>query len=81
MLPSTPAGTPPRIPAEIGARLRPLAHDLSNSLEIITQAGYLLGQSPLDESGKRWAAQIDAATREAARINREFREILRTQSE
>lgn len=66
-----------RIPAEINTSLRALAHDLSNSLETIMQASYLLAQTKLDENAKKWADLIDQASRDAARINREIREILR----
>jgi len=69
--------TTARIPAEINTRLRALAHDLSNSIETIMQASYLLAQMKLDENTKRWSDLIDQASREAARINREIREILR----
>src|SRR5947209_11591829 len=69
--------TTARIPAEINTKLRALAHDLSNSLETIMQASYLLAQMKLDENAKRWSDMIDQAGRDAARINREIREILR----
>jgi len=45
------------------------------------QAGYLLGQAKLDEDTKKWVGLIDNASRDAARINREIRDILRTNSE
>ncbi|MBZ5648746.1 MAG: hypothetical protein LAN37_16170 [Acidobacteriia bacterium] len=70
-----------KIPPEINQHLRALAHDLSNSIETVMQASYLLSQSSLDEAGKKWAGLIDTAVRDAARINREIREILRSQSE
>lgn len=65
---------------ETTTKLRTLAHDLSNSIETIMQASYLLAQSNLDDTSKKWLELIDNATREAARINREIREILRSQS-
>jgi signal transduction histidine kinase len=68
------------IPPEVNTKLRSLAHDLSNSIETIMQASYLLAQTKLDDNGKRWLELIDNATRDAARINREIREILRAQS-
>lgn len=70
-----------KIPAEISQQLRKLAHDLSNSMETVMQASYLLAQANLDETNKKWLALIDQAARDAARINREIREILRSQSE
>ena len=70
-----------KIPLSISKNLRSLAHDLSNSIETIMQAGYLLGQAKLDDTNKKWVELIDNAARDAARINREIREILRSQSE
>jgi signal transduction histidine kinase len=60
--------------------LRTLAHDLSNSIETIMQAAYLLAQVKLDDDNRKWLDMIDRAAHDAARINREIREILRTQS-
>ena len=65
---------------ETALHLRALAHDLSNSLETILQAAYLLSQSKLDEHGKKWAGLIDTAAQHAARINREIRETLKANS-
>lgn len=58
-------------------RLRTLAHDLSNSLEAILQATYLLAQAKLEGDSKRWLELIDVSSQEAARINREIRKLLR----
>lgn len=69
--------TAARIPAEINTKLRALSHDLSNSIECIMQAAYLLNQMKLDENTKKWSDLIDQSSREAARLNREIREILR----
>ena len=69
-----------KIPLEISSEMRKLAHDLSNSLETIMQASYLLSMSKLDDTSQKWAGLIDNACREAARINRDLREILRSNS-
>jgi signal transduction histidine kinase len=69
-----------KIAPELSTKLRALAHDLSNSIETIMQASYLLAQANLDESSKKWVGLIDSATRDAARINREIRDILRAHS-
>ncbi|HEY1937227.1 MAG TPA: hypothetical protein VGJ33_04760 [Candidatus Angelobacter sp.] len=66
-----------KIPPEINTKLRSLAHDLSNSVETIMQASYLLAQSKLDDTSKKWAEMIDHASRDCAKINREIREILK----
>jgi hypothetical protein len=59
-------------------KLRGLAHDLSNSIETVMQASYLLGQAKLEEPNKKWLELIEKATQDAARINREIRDILRS---
>ncbi len=43
------------------------------------QASYLLAQAKLDENNQKWLDLIDKASQDAARINREIREILRAQ--
>jgi len=69
-----------KLPADVIAKLRMLAHELSNSLETILQAAYLLGEAKLEDKEKKWAHMIGDAARDAARINREIRQILRSQS-
>ena len=63
------------------AQLRTLAHDLSNALEVILQATYLLSQGKLEADNKRWAELIDTSSQSAAQINREMRKILRSLSD
>jgi hypothetical protein len=74
-------GTSRRIPLHLSKQLRTLAHDLSNSIETIMQASYLLSQGQLEQPNKKWVELIDNATKDAARINREIRELLRSHSE
>ena len=69
-----------KLPADAIASLRKLAHDLSNSLETILQASYLLGQAEIEGNRKKWAQMIEAGARDAAGINREIREILKASS-
>jgi len=73
--------TAPKIPPEISKELRTLAHDLSNSIETIMQATYLLSQVKLDDANRKWLDLIDQATRDAAKINKQIREVLRSQSQ
>ncbi len=68
------------IQGETIVQMRTLAHDLSNSIETVMQASYLLAQASLDDTNKRWVELIDKAARDAARINREIRDILRAHS-
>jgi signal transduction histidine kinase len=70
----------PQMPPELNTKLRSLAHDLSNSIETVMQASYLLAQAKLDETNKKWLELIDNAVRDAARINREIRDLLRGQA-
>lgn len=77
-VPDTAMGT--SVQSETVTKLRSLAHDLSNSIETIMQASYLLAQVKLEEPNKKWLDLIDKATQDAARINREIREILRSMS-
>ena len=70
----------PQLPPDVTAQLRRLAHDLSNAIETMMQASYLLAQAQLDEQSKKWVSLIDHAAKDAARINREIRDILKSQS-
>ncbi len=69
-----------KIPAELANELRTLAHDLSNALETIVQATYLISQAGPPENARRWVELIDQASQEAVRINQKLRQILRSQS-
>jgi hypothetical protein len=73
-------GNSSKLPADAISNLRTLAHDLSNSLETILQAAYLLTESDLKGNSEKWAKMINAAAGDAARINREIRQILKNQS-
>jgi hypothetical protein len=57
--------------------VRKLAHDLSNSLEIIMQSSFLLGTLDLGENGKAWHKLLEDSIEKATVINRELREALR----
>jgi nitrogen-specific signal transduction histidine kinase len=76
----TMANTDDKIPTEVARELRTLAHDLSNSLETIVQATYLITQAGPPEDSRRWVQLIDQATQEAVRINNRLREIMRVHS-
>jgi signal transduction histidine kinase len=68
-----------KLQSDTVTKLRNLAHDLSNSIETVMQASYLLAQAKLDENNQKWLELIDKASQDAAKINREIREILRAQ--
>ena len=69
-----------KLNSDFTADLRKLAHDLSNSIETVVQAAYLLNQSKLDSQTKKWVRMIETAADEAAQINRAIRELLRSHS-
>ena len=69
-----------KLQTETVTKLRSLSHDLSNYIETIMQASYLLAQAKLDDNNKKWLELVDKASQDAARVNREIREILRAQS-
>jgi DNA-binding MarR family transcriptional regulator len=72
--------TSEKIPAELAKELRMLAHDLSNALETIVQATYLIRQAGPPENSRRWVELIDQASQEAVKINLKLRQVLRSQS-
>ena len=74
------ANTEDKIPAELVRELRTLAHDLSNALETIVQATYLISQAGPQENSRRWVEMIDQASHDAVKINNKLREILRAHS-
>ena len=74
------ANSDDKIPADIARELRALAHDLSNSLETIVQATYLISQAGPPESSRRWVEMIDQASQDAVKINNKLREIMRAHS-
>jgi nitrogen-specific signal transduction histidine kinase len=69
-----------KIPPEAAKELRILAHELSNALETIVQASYLLTQANPPENMKRWVDMIEKASQDAVEINRSLRQILRSGS-
>jgi hypothetical protein len=68
------------IPEAQAKEIRRLAHDLSNALEIVLQTSFLLGTVPLDEDAKKWRTMLDNGVQQAAEINRQLREYIRSNS-
>ncbi len=67
---------PAPIPADQAKEIRRLSHDLSNALEIIVQANYLLNAMSHDEAAKQWMQLLDNGVSQAAEINRSLREYI-----
>jgi hypothetical protein len=74
------ANPPDKLPPELAKELRTLAHDLSNALETIVQATYLISQAGPPENSRRWVELIGQASQEAVGINQKLRQLLRAQS-
>lgn len=77
---SNPPDASARIPSELSGEIRRLMHDLSNALEIVLQAGYLLSTTDTDPSVKEWIGLLDGGAQQALTIHRELREYIRLHS-
>jgi hypothetical protein len=67
----------PQIPEDLALEIRRLAHDLSNSLEIIVQTSYLLSMAELKEPASDWLRMLDSGVAKALDINLELREYIK----
>jgi len=75
-----PLPTTATIPAEISTELRRLMHDLSNALEIVLQAGYLLTTTEVEGPVKEWIGLLDGGAQQALKIHQQLREFIRIHS-
>ena len=66
-----------QIPEEAAIEIRRLAHDLSNSLEIIVQTSYLLSMAELKEPASSWLRMLDSGVQKALDLNLELREYVK----
>jgi len=66
-----------QIPEEVAIEIRRLAHDLSNSLEIIVQTSYLLSMAELKEPASSWLRMLDSGVQKALGLNLELREYVK----
>ncbi len=74
--PTTPASTA-TIPAELAIEIRRIAHDLSNSLEIIVQTSYLLSLAELKEPATEWLKMLEGGVTKALELNLQLREYVK----
>lgn len=65
------------IPEDLALEIRRLAHDLSNSLEIIVQTSYLLSMAELKPPADDWLRMLDSGVQKALGINQELREYIK----
>ena len=79
-----PQPTPPSssaiIPEELSLEIRRIAHDLSNSLEIIVQTSYLLSMAELKEPATEWLKMLDGGVAKALELNLQLRDYLKQHS-
>src|ERR1022692_5299795 len=67
-----------KLQSETITKLRILSHDLSNYIETIMQASYLLAQAKLDENNKKWLDLVDKAAQDESPCNLVCRLLLET---
>ena len=68
------------IPPELSVEIRQLMHDLSNALEIVLQAGYLLSTADTQEPVKEWIGLLDGGAQQALKIHQQLRDYIRSHS-
>jgi len=66
-----------QIPEEVAIEIRRLAHDLSNSLEIIVETSFLLSMADLKEPASSWLRMLDSGVQKALGLNLELREYVK----
>jgi hypothetical protein len=65
------------IPEGPALEIRRLAHELSNSLEVIVQTSYLLGMAELKEPASEWLKMLDGGVAKALETNLHLREFIK----
>lgn len=68
----------PQIPEELALEIRKLAHDLSNSLEIIVQTSYLLSMAELKPPADEWLRMLEGGVNKALELNIQLRNYIKT---
>ena len=73
----TPRASSATIPEDLALEIRRIAHDLSNSLEIIVQTSYLLSMAELQEPANEWLKMLDSGVHRALELNQQLRDYIR----
>jgi hypothetical protein len=68
------------IPEEIALEMRRIAHELSNSLEVIVQTSYLLGLAELKSPADEWLKMLESGVAKALEQNLALREFIKKNS-
>lgn len=79
--PMEPSSENCKLPPKIAAEVRVLMHDLSNALEIVLQAGYLLTTAETEQPLKEWIGLLDGGAQQALVIHRQLRDYIRAHSQ
>ncbi len=66
------------IPEDLSLEIRRIAHELSNSLEVIVQTSYLLSMAELKEPAAEWLRMLDSGVMKALDLNGQLREYIKT---
>jgi hypothetical protein len=74
---STPASNA-TIPEELSIEIRRIAHELSNSLEVIVQTSYLLSMAELKDPAAEWLRMLDSGVNKALELNGQLREYIKS---
>ena len=69
-----------QIPTATAQEIRRIAHDLSNSLEVIVQTSYLLNLAELKGPAAEWLAMLDSGVTKALEQNQALREFIKHHS-
>jgi hypothetical protein len=73
--------TPQYIPEETALEMRRIAHELSNSLEVIVQTSYLLGLAELKSPADEWLKMLESGVAKALEQNLALREFIKKNSQ
>ncbi len=65
------------IPEDLAREIRRIAHDLSNSLEIIVQTSYLLSMADLKDPAAEWLRMLDSGVAKALDLNLQLRDYIK----
>lgn len=68
------------IPEQTALEIRRIAHELSNSLEVIVQTSYLLGMAELPGPAAEWLRMLDSGVTKALEQNLALREFIKKNS-
>ena len=68
------------LPDPLAREIRRIAHDLSNSLEIIVQTSYLLSMAELKEPATEWLKMLESGVAKAIENNQQLRDYLKQHS-